>query len=84
MIWGWDILSENIDSLIRNLAFLKCDVENFVENPENNDFFEEIIKKVEKCDIFYVIIKDEILKMLKDKRKDIIEVKETENGIEFI
>lgn len=74
---------EDIDNLIKNLAFLKCDIENFVENPENDDFFDEIIKKVEKCDIVYDTIKTEILKILKDLREDIIEVKETNNGLEF-
>jgi len=76
-------LFEDIDNLIKNLAFLKCDIENFVENPENDDFFDEIIKKVEKCDIVYDTIKTEILKILKDLREDIIEVKETNNGLEF-
>ena len=75
--------TDNIDNLIRNLAFLKIDIENFVKNPENNDFFDEIIKNIENCDILYDTIKVEILKIIEDFREDIIEVKETDNGLEF-
>ena len=74
---------KNIDNLIKNLDFLKSDIKNFVKNPKNDDFFEEIIKKVEKCDIKYDTIKVEILKILKDLREDIEEGKETNNGVEF-
>jgi len=83
VIQGLNILDENINNLIKNLVFLGNDIENFMRNPKNDDFFEEIIKKVEKCDIVYDTIKVEILKILKDLREDIIEVKERDNGLEF-
>ena len=72
---------ELINSIIQNLLKLKDNIEDYGNN--NDIVVGKIVENIEQCDIFYDRIKKIILENLVKTREDIVEVEETDNGIEF-
>jgi len=72
---------ELINYMIENLLDLKDNIEDYGNN--NDGSLDRIIENIGNCDKFYDTVKEIILDNIIKTREDVVEVEETDNGIEF-